>query len=163
MDARDRTLFLTQAELAFFEAMQQGYAAGVEAKLLEGHPGWKVYEWHNAHWRVEDGYYVNPDTGKSFGNTHIEHEGKLIWCMSYAGFYYPDAANSLKWSLLETYQKNQFVGGRGPLYHKNTCFEYYNMPVESKFENFHGYEQILNERAGHRVWGWHRYFGMALI
>lgn len=164
-----RPEILREAQFCFFEAMRHGYANGAEAETIPEQPGWKGYLWEQGAWQVSDGYYVHPDSGKSCGNTYIRWDGKLVWMMSYAGWYDQAVSACLKAALFHNYLAETFHGGRGPSQLVHQGYTYHNLVyggASSNFERFSAYEHISSQpdpKGDIIQHGYHEIIGMALI
>ena len=122
---------IKEAELVFFKAMQEGWAAGAKEVTNQITPGFKVIVWEDGDWRVLDSYAVGPDLplfregGKSVGSTTIWYQGTPIWVMYYGGYYNKRAIPFLKQALLAAYRANAWYSGRGPSIYQISPHLYY--------------------------------------
>ncbi|MSR70630.1 hypothetical protein EXS62_01160 [Candidatus Kaiserbacteria bacterium] len=161
----DREKLLAEAEAFFCRGMAtDSYASGAKAHPVEDWLGWEAYEYREGDLRLVDMYTVDPDTGKSFGNTYIHYQGRTIWMMSYGGFYKKEATPCLKSALMANYTRGIFDMGRGQNGFADGAYIYligsYN--PSCSFERFYAREGIrqhvpggkeLESVGGHEVWG----------
>ncbi len=147
----------------FFVAMCAGYAGGAQKTLRDELPGGRIVRYVDGPWIVHDEWVVTPHSDKSFGQTVITHDGKPVWMMQYAGAYPQTAIPFLKESLRRAYERQWFIGGRGPikLFNTEETLRYQN-DFGGSFPNFEGREEIQELPSGTPI-GWHRYYGMLLF
>ena len=163
MDRVDLDISLVQA--FFFTAMQAGYAVeGIQKAKVIDMPGYKEIRYEDGDFLLVDRWCANPDSQKSAGTTTIWYQNKPVWFMSYGGFYPKETIHFLKSALRVQYCENgEFRGGRGLMVMSDRVagWIYTNRPVQNKFYNFSGREEIHNIHTG--VNGFHDYWGMSLI
>ena len=137
--------------------MLQGWVGGGQAFAVPEMPGYKRTVFHKGDYQVVDQYGSIDE--KSTGTTSILFEGKTIWFMSYMGYYRKEDIPILKALLKKTYEKGEFIGGRGPVsaIAGPECILYTNLLVErSSFKRFRGEETLcdsLGIRGCHGYWG----------
>lgn len=148
-------LQLTFARICFLEAMLQGYAGGGQAVAVREMPGYKEFHFTKGDYLVVDQYGTIGE--KSTGTTTIMVDGEPIWFMSYMGFYRKEDLPFLKSVLKRTYEKGEFIGGRGPKSATNGDLVYTNQVSEGgSFDCFKGEESICDQtglRGCHSYWG----------
>lgn len=177
-----RRTILEGAKDAFFAALLAGYCGGdksesavvIEEKLNNGFTNRVTFSDEIIHpgFVVVDGWHTNPNSDKSNGSTIITFFNVPIWAMSYGGFYTDQAIDFLKNILRRAYEEKKFLGGRGESSYggiivpqeKHIMLEYKNS-FEGNFERFSGREDIHENplTPNPELWGYHQYFGMALI
>jgi hypothetical protein len=156
----------TEIESIFFEAMRRGYAGGsAEETALLGLPGYKAIIYECGSLKVIDYYCKSePPDANSMGSTVIIYDGKPLWCMNYGGFYRELAIPFLKKALLKNYERDEFLGGRGPEKFEEGRMVYSNKS-KGNFLRFEGAEEIILKpdagQPGHSI-GWHKFFGFLL-
>jgi hypothetical protein len=160
---------LEGAEASFFEAMMDGYAGGKEVSTkTKDSDGYKTITWEKGDYKVVDRYCITPLSDFSAGTTTIfyRHEGQWIpvWWMSYSGRYPKELIAFLKECLIKNYTQGIFLGGRGPAYVKvepeGRVMQYSN-DASGNFSWFQGEESIKSQ--SYSLYGYHKYFGMALV
>lgn len=151
MDVKQYEFLMAEARAVFFLAMRVGYAGGgslgvCTKSAVPEIPGSKCIAWQNldGRWKVVDTYVVTPHSNMSCGMTVVAFEDKPVWFMQYGGHYEDEALPFLKRCLAVAYEKNEFVGGRGPKHVEQGILSYHNTvrPGCSEFEQFEGYERI---------------------
>ena len=151
----------------FFAAMQNGYAGGASKSIISELPGSKVIRYKQGDFEVVDCYFVTPHSDFSFGTTTIYYQGNAVWMMQYRGRYPKDMISFLKQALRQTYDKSEFVGGRGPAEYAegdNSGLVYVNKLMSADWRNFSGREEIWhNHGQGSTLKGWHEYAGLLLV
>jgi hypothetical protein len=147
---------------AFFEAMANGYAQGVQKDTIDDFPGSKVIAHDWGDYRVVDFYFTTPDSDKSTGQTIIWQKGVPVWTMHFGGRYAKIAIPFLKECLHRAYvEERRFYGGRGPYFVRGDRFTYVNQVRHESFADFEGEERIYDlseQNLGH-----HWYRGMSLL
>jgi hypothetical protein len=148
----------------FFEAMLQGWVnPKSHAEPVEGMPGYKGYEYRKGGLYLRDVFIVNPETGKSAGNTTILLDDNPVWVMHYGGMYPKAVINIVKIALTRAYKQEQFCGGRGVIcLNVAIPFGYFNHINKGTFEDFCGRESVYHEE-NKQVVGYHDYWGMSLV
>jgi len=146
----------------FFEAMTKGWAAGGKKIKIPQLPGYKAIEYGKGECYLLDCYCVTPYSSKSAGFTTIYLRNIPIWVMHYGGAYDKTVMPFLKSLLLETYQKKEFRGGRGPGAFLKGSFYYRNEMNRDDFTIFSGREEIHNKDTG-KLLGYHNFSGMILL
>lgn len=152
----------------FYSAMSgsQSYAGGGKATPIPDMPGWKGFEVTEGRYRLQDRYTsVSVDVfgAVSLGQTVLWSGEKTQFFMAYQGCYPKEVVPFLKETLLDTYKKKIFHGGRGIMSVYNghdvysNCVEWFDKTQN----NFRGTEQILDFKTEKRV-GYHHYWGMFL-
>ena len=155
-------LELAMAQKCFFEAMLKGYAGGGRAVAVREMPGYKEYIFSKGDYLVVDQYGSIGE--KSTGTTTILVEDEPVWFMSYMGYYRKEDLPFLKSVLKRTYEKGEFIGGRGPLSAMSGDLVYTNKVSEEgssgclkgSFDCFKGEESICDQtglRGCHSYWG----------
>lgn len=152
---------MTQVQQFFFKAMIRGWAAGVQKIKIAEMPGYKAIPFQEGEFRLLDCYCVNPHSQMSAGTTTIWFQGVPVWVMNYGGYYEERAILFLKRALLETYEAQRFVGGRGPIMYSEGPLVYVNTPRLNGFVGFEGHEKVF-DLAGVQL-GYHTYSGMGLV
>lgn len=139
----------------FFEAMLKGWVGGGRAISVRDMPGYKEFVFPEGNYLVVDRYGSIGE--KSTGTTTILVNDEPIWFMSYMGFYRKEDLPFLKSVLKGTYEKGEFIGGRGPLSAMSGDLVYTNKVSEgSSFDRFQGEESICDPsglRGCHSYWG----------
>lgn len=147
----------------FFRAMVSGWASGGEKIKIAAMPLYKAMPFREGDFYLLDCYCVNKKSLKSAGTTTIWYRDVPVWMMNYGGFYEESAIAFLKRALLRAYNKQEFVGGRGPaFYSENTGLNYANRPLLGDFAKFEGREAVFNA-SGRESLGFHEYWGMSLL
>lgn len=164
----------------FFAAMQNGYAGGATKSTISELPSSKVIRYKHDDFEVVDCYFTTPHSYYSFGTTTIYYRGNAVWMMQYRGQYPKDIISFLKRALRQTYEKSEFVGGRGPkgyvegkkgdersfydesgsggLWYQNS------VPSNCDWRRFSGNEQVYHvDYRGTNLKGWHEYDGLLLV
>lgn len=147
-------------EAKFFEAMRNGYVSGKTPSQLKDKSF--CIQYVKGLWRVTDRWDVGvlPCINVS-GETRIFYDNIQVWVMQYFGAYAQKVIPFLKGALLENYQKNIFLGGRGPQEYTSENLTYQNkIDAGSSFHNFRGEERIFHDE---HLMGEHRYQGGLLI
>lgn len=153
---------IAEIQSFFFKAMVKGWAKGVEEISVANMPGYKAIPFQEGDFYLIDKYCVTPYSQKSAGTTTIWFKQNPVWVMNYGGFYDEDAIDCLKLALRQAYERQQFVGGRGPrIYVAKTLF-YVNQPRFNSFTRFEGREEIFDRACGESL-GFHEYWGMSLL
>ena len=146
---------------AFFIGMLHGYAqTSIKPGTVTQLPKSKIVsgEAVGTGVTVTDCWQTTPLTRQSFGTTTLSCPEGLVWMMQYWGEYTDEVISFLRKALYEAYIKYEFIGGRGPHHYTDGKYTYMNIPSSNDFDNFHGTEQILDEKGN--VLGWHKYHGM---
>lgn len=156
------------AKAVFFKGMLEGYVNKKHStsNLRSGTvvlPGWKTYKYRDHGYLLVDMWHTNPNLPHSTGVTILYFENMPIWVMHYGGWYHDDAISTLRHALKWNYERNLFVGGRGPTSFSTTDKTYQNQVAESSsFINFDGSESVFdNER--NKLLGEHWYRGQWLL
>ncbi len=167
----DRDKLLAEAQAFFCRGMATGYAAGATATPVFGDTDWKRFGCREGDLLLEDRYYVNSSNAKSVGETRIYHASRLIWFMSYGGFYKKEAIPCLKAALMANYTKGEFYAGRGQNEYTQDGYLYMIVTDNSGrigFDRFFAREAIF--RAGTKdgveapiPFGRHEVWGISLI
>lgn len=161
------TTSVDQIPSVFFAAMKNGYVGGASQSTICELPGSKVIRFMWNDFEVVDCYFVIPNSDYSFGATTIYYKGNAVWVMQYRGQYPKDVIPFLKRSLRQTYEKSEFVGGRGPEDYTeddDSGLRYFNKVVSNNWRNFNGREEICCDQGqGSNLKGWHEYVGLLLI
>src|SRR3989344_1077876 len=154
---------ITVAVREFFcEGMAKGWASGAKATEMPGlGPGFKGFIAESGGFRLVDAYCVNEESGKSAGSTTIWFRDLPVWVMGYGGWYSGEVGDFLKSALSDTYSRNVFMGGRGPVRMISDLYEYHNKVIMGNFIRFSGEERIYTG-GGSGCLGYHDYWGMAL-
>lgn len=155
----------------FFAAMQNGYAGSAPKSTIAELHGSKVIRYKQGDFEVVDCYFVTSISDYSFGTTTIYYQGNAVWMMQYRGQYPKDVIPFLKQALRQTYEKSEFVGGRGPIIYFeggtiDTQLRYSNNVISGDWRNFLGREEIYRSCGGNQgagMQGWHEYGGLLLI
>lgn len=151
---------IKELEAVFFDAMNEGWASGVQHTTNSLLPGAHIIEWNKRGYLVIDCYYVN--NGKNVGWTMMWCNDVPVWVMNYHGEYPTSVVPFLKRALMESYGNRQFFGGRGPALYKEGNLCYFNNHAERTFGKFHGIERIFDMNNNTSL-GWHEYSGFTLI
>jgi hypothetical protein len=155
----------TEIQAIYFEAMRKGYAGDAEKTTLPGLPGYKAIIYECGSLKVVD-YYCKgePPNNASMGSTVISYNEKPLWVMNYGGCYDKLAIPFLKKALLENYNRDEFLGGRGPEISFLGQLVYSNKST-GNFLKFEGTEEVIFKpdvgQPGHSI-GWHKFFGFML-
>ena len=150
------------AQVFFFDAMKEGYAADSEPGTLLQVPGSKTQEYSEGPWRLLDTYLVTPLGDQSGGTTFIWYDDIPIWMMQYIGSYSKEALFCLKIALMENYGKNIFLGGRGPETLLYEGYLYLNQVQQNEFYGHtYGREMIISPQGS--ICGMHRYQAQWLV
>lgn len=157
---------LKEAKDAFFRANLKGWAGGAQKVSISELPGYKVIVWEESDWRFVDMYFKIPNSLESYGTTTGWFRGIPIFFMSYGGWYEKEVVPFLKQALKVSYEKGEFVGGRGPHYYtdytelteREGCLVYKNHQKRTSAGSFDGWEEVENSRSGKRR-GYHEYSG----
>lgn len=142
----NRRKLLKESEAFFCRSMAEGYAGGAAAMPLIEMPGWKGYVHVDGDWKLIDAYMVHPKTKKSVGHTYIWHQGTLIRCVSYGGFYQKEAVPCLKGALMYDYSRGIFNAGRGHNLYQVDNYRYIiriDEPKPLRFVHFSAVESIV--------------------
>lgn len=153
---------LSVIEHAFFEAMANGYAQGMQKGTISDLSGSKVIPFELGDYKVVDFYFTTSYSNKSAGQTVVWHQDVPVWTMHYGGRYEKTAIPFLKECLHRAYvQERRFYGGRGPFFVRGERFTYVNQARNNSFDDFEGEERVfdLNEQC----FGYHWYRGMSLL
>ena len=148
---------------AFFKAMMDGYVGGTSRKSVKTKTpdGYTNIVFVDGDYRVEDRYHtiVIPEKkDHSEGKTSIFHQNVLVWEMFYEGHYPDEVIPFLKKVLAETYKREKFVGGRGPVHFSDDQHAYTNIVERVDFTDFSGVEAIQPVPGGFTI-GYHKYHG----
>lgn len=155
-------LDIRDVEDAFFEAMANGYAQGVQKVEISDLPGSKAITFKSGDYTVMDFYFVNLLSDKSVGQTVIWYQSVPVWTMHYGGCYAKIAIPFLKQCLHRAYvDERRFYGGRGPFFVRDERFTYVNQVRRDSFDNFEGEERVYD--LSEQYLGYHWYRGMSLI
>lgn len=145
--------FLKRLQVVFFEAMLHGWVGGFHGTPVPDKPGFKESVYEKDGFRVVDQYGTVGE--KSVGTTTIWMGNKDLWFMSYSGHYRPEDIPFLKKVLSSTYEKGEFIGGRGPA--SACCGDVvYTNRATGSFAGFRGEETTCDPkgiRGGHSYWG----------
>jgi len=155
------------AQEAFFAAMKAGYAVGGEKVHIPQLPRSKVIPFEHGDYSVYDCYFTAEESTRSSGMTIIWLKGQPVWTMQYQGWYELEAIPFLKRALKSNYERDVFLGGRGPKMFRQLPFTYYNYVEEFRedFRHFVGRETIslAGPEGGSSFVGWHEYQGMLYL
>ena len=149
--------FLGQNEdilAAFYEAMLAGYAGELTDTITYTRgDGFKVV----------DEYTTLEDDWHSFGSTTVFFNDRPVWKEEYAGEYPKEVIPFLKKALRVTYERHEFVGGRGPAKFSEGGLLYVNLIEHGSKDNwwdFSGREGIWGDG---NCLGFHKYSGLLLL
>ena len=164
-----RALLIEKAEQFFFEAMRHGWASGEAEFAVTQLPNSKIKTWtfpsEPKDFKLMDSYYVANSNRSYIGIKVLYHDKKLIWYMSYGGWYEKRAIALLKEALMHSYKHNQFRGARGPAsFYNNSLYPgilYTNHFNPFGFGRFRGREFITDGFG--KVLGEHNGFGGLVI
>lgn len=106
----------------FFEAMRHGWASGIKGNEVPGMRNHRRIEFPDPKGRflLEERYEVSTDLQSVLqvrlsGSIIIFSHGVEIWSMIYKGKYKKEALLLLQEALMENYNRNIFIDGRGPI------------------------------------------------
>ena len=157
------TINLAVAKDFYLAGMKEGWPYDKVAKQVPGLPGHYVYTYTDGDWDMADMFVISTGSSTSSGTTTIWQHKRVVWTMQYWGRYGKEEQPFLKLALRAAYDKQSFVGGRGPLRYQGTGdyshLLYENLPSNLNFDIFSGEEKITN-LAANRVVGWHGYSGI---
>ncbi|MBI2637708.1 MAG: hypothetical protein HYW88_02300 [Candidatus Sungbacteria bacterium] len=156
---------MKEVEEFFLEASRQTYAADAPKTTIAELPKSKVLRYERGDWLYVDCYFSA--NGKSFGTTTIWFQGQPVWGMQYHGHWNEKNKRIipfLKRALKSSYEKGEFLGGRGPVLfnEEELSMMYRNSPNTKSFREFEGTEWIF-EFGGDGTEFIHNYSGMALV
>lgn len=160
--SKENTVDLKQIQTFFFKSMTEGWTTKDQKIEITDMPGYKAIPFRNGDFYLLDRYCVTPRSTKSAGTTTIWFQNIPVWLMNYGGFYEDGAILFLKQALRETYERGQFVGGRGPLTYTDGSSVYVNKPLLNNFSKFEGREEVFDTKSGASL-GFHEYWGMSLL
>src|SRR3989344_2393627 len=159
---------LADIQKFFFYAMMQGYAGNAPKAKAPGMPGYKEIDVISISesWRCLDRYCVTPLSNKSAGTITICCQNDSGWVLHYGGEYSEEVIDFLKIALRANYEKEIFLGCRGPEYMesqdgKNLCYTNSLFEGSKTFAAFNGFESIRD--LDNRLLGYHGYMGMSLL
>lgn len=139
-------LQLLVAQKCFFEAMLQGWVGDGRAVAIREMPGYMEHVFSKGDYLVVDQYGSIGE--KSTGTTTILVDDEPIWFMSYMGYCQKEVLPFLKRVLKRTYEKGEFIGGRGPFSAMFGGLVYTNKILEgSSFDHFEGQESICDQKG----------------
>ena len=164
-------LKLKTLENFFFEAMQQGWAAGGTPMPMRHFRGWHKIEFTD--WKkyrglmLRDCWGIDPDSGRPSGQTIIFEHTFPVWAMWYGkGGYKKEGLPFLREVLMENYSRHIFRSGRGPQKWRirgrgGEGISYRNWS-EGDFSQFKGQEVLFDEK-GQKELGHHEFWGGSLV
>jgi hypothetical protein len=145
----------------FFKGMVEGYAGQGARIALDQLPGYKANSFGEGDWYLLDCWCGDPLSGRSAGTTTIWYRNNPVWVMHFGGQYPQEVIPTLKAALRQSYQNQEFLGGRGPRTYGIEPYIYVNVPRVNDFSLFEGREGIRFNRD--QMFGWHDYWGMSLM
>lgn len=151
----------------FFRAMlESGFVSDIKPARDQPMPGWKKID-HNpfqmdGYLHLADMWHTTPDSDWSSGITMIYWKWYPVWVMHYGGWYKEQVIPSLRAALKYSYERGEFIGGRGPMFYRADNVVYTNEAAGSFF-NFSGREIISADTSTGTMLGTHWYQGMWLL
>ena len=155
----------------FFEAMRSGWTVSASKVPITDLPGSKSIPFKQGSFSLLDYYFLCPTSNSRYGTTVIWIAETPIWVMHYGGWYDRRVISFLKQALMRNYNRNVFMGGRGPerLENDDNTLQYLNNVEQNDFGDFRGHEYIIatSEQdfgvpAGTKL-GKYNYFGGLLL
>jgi len=106
----------------FFQAMRHGWASGIKGNEVSGMRNHRRIEFPDPKGKflLEERYEVSTDVQSRLqlrlsGSIIIFLHEVEIWSMTYVGKYKKEALPLLKLALMQNYNSDTFIGGRGPI------------------------------------------------
>ena len=152
-------------EQIFYNAMRVGYALGTLPTIESEMSGAKGIPYQEGYFYLLDSWETNPDTNRFMGEIKIWRNKIPVWGMQYFGYYPEYVQKFLKEVLLASYEKREFIGGRGPRHIEDSeCVLVYTNKLTpgSEFWGFSGSEAIIDKRRAKSNVGWCRYQGFGM-